>query len=100
MTGKAVAYNPVDRQQRQSFGQRVRERIDSSLIVERLCKVAMGQDEMTANELKAADMLLKRTIPELKPLETKQEAGQDAKTITNADLFSIIEGQAKRIDRK
>lgn len=85
--------------QRKSYGQRIREKIDTTRIVERVCLTAMGEDQMTMAELTAARMILDRTLPTLKPLETKPEGEQDAKTITNADLFKVIEGQAKRLDK-
>jgi len=83
-----------------AFGTRVRERIDSTKIVKRLCNTALGLDEMTMTELTAARMLLDRTVPTLKPLETAPEGDRDAKTITNNDLFRVIEGQASRIEKK
>lgn len=52
---------------------------------------------MTATELTAARMLLDRTCPVLKPLEPAREGDADAKTITNAELFTLIEGKAERI---
>lgn len=91
-------YVPFTNKKR-SYGQRLREKIDTTRIVERVCLTAMGEDEMTMAELKAAQMILDRTLPTLKPLETKPEGEQDAKTITNADLFKVIEGQAKRIEK-
>lgn len=80
-----------------SWGMKVRSRIDSALIVERLQRVALGQEEATQTELMAARLLLNRTLPEIKPIEVKAEGGRSAKTITNDDLLNIIEGQAKRI---
>jgi hypothetical protein len=81
----------------QSWGSKARSRIDSTLIVERLQRVALGHEEATQTELMAARLLLNRTLPEIKPIEVKTESGKSAKTITNDDLLNIIEGQAKRI---
>ena len=81
------------------WGMRVRERIDSAKIIERLQRVALDQEEATMVSLQAAKMLLDRTLPTIKPMEVKQGDGGNAKTITNDKLFAIIEGQAKRIDK-
>jgi hypothetical protein len=81
------------------FQQRIRQRIDSAMITERLCRCAMGEIEMTTAELTAAKMLLDRTVPVLKPLDPTPEGDMSAKTITNADLFRIIDGSAERVNK-
>ena len=77
----------------QAWGSRARDRIDSTLIVERLQRVAMGEEEATQVELMAARMLLDRTLPTFQPIKVEANAVRNAKTITNDDLFKIIEGQ-------
>ena len=79
---------------RQSWGSRARERIDSTVIVQRLQRVAMGEEEATQVSLMAAKMLLDRTLPTIKPMEVKQGDGGNAKTITNDQLFQLIESKA------
>lgn len=79
-----------------AFGTRVRERIDSSRIVKRLQATALGEDEMTSGELQAARILLDRTVPVLKALEVNTGDDVNVKTITNAQLLDVIEGQAER----
>jgi len=80
-----------------TWGQRARQRIDSTLIVERVQRCALGKEDMTQTELMAARMLLDRTLPMIQPIRVATEGGRDAKSITNDDLFKVIEGQAKRI---
>ena len=82
---------------RQTWGQRVRNRIDSTLIVERLQRVALGTEEATQVELNACRMLLDRTLPTIKPVEPTGQGDTNAKTITNDQLFTLIEGESKRI---
>lgn len=84
---------------RQTWGQRTREKIDAGLLVERFQRVALGLEEATMTELNAARMLLDRRLPVIKAIEIETGTGQDAKTITNDQLFAVIEGQAKRIDK-
>ena len=83
-----------------AFGTRVRERIDSTKHVKTLERIASGEIDATQVQLNAIRMLLDRTVPILKPIETAPEGKRDAKTITNAELFRVIEGQAKRITNK
>ena len=80
-----------------SWGQKARLRIDSTLIVERLQRVALGEEEATQTSIMAARVLLNRTLPEIKAIEVKQDGDRNAKTITNAELFDAIEGKAERI---
>jgi hypothetical protein len=85
---------------RLTWGQRTREKIDAGLIVERFQRVALGIEEATMTELNAARMLLDRRLPVIKAIEVKDQGGQDAKTISNEQLFAVIEGQATRVDQK
>ena len=78
----------------QSWGSRARDRIDSTLIVERLQRVALDQEEATQVSLMACKMLLDRTLPTIKPMEVKQSDGGNAKSITNDQLFQLIESKA------
>ena len=82
---------------RQTWGQKARSRIDSTLIVQRLQRVALGEEEATQTEINAARILLDRTLPAIKPMEVSMGDGGNAKTITNDQLLNVIEGQVKRI---
>jgi len=82
---------------RQTWGSKARSRIDSTLIVQRLQRVALGEEEATQTEINAARILLDRTLPAIKPIEVKQGDGGNAKTITNDQLFNLIEGESKRV---
>lgn len=81
----------------QSWGSRARDRIDSTRIVQRLQRVALGEEDATQVELNASKMLLDRVLPTIKPIEVKTGSGGNAKTITNDQLFAFIEGESKRI---
>ena len=82
----------------QSWGQKARQRIDSTLIVQRLQRVALGEEEATQTSINAARILLDRTLPPIRSIEVAQQEGRDAKTITNDQLFNLIEGESKRIE--
>ena len=88
-----------------AFGTRVRERIDTTRVVNMMHKHLFSEDEnergcMTANDIQIARILLDRTVPVLKAIETAPETDRDAKTVSNSDLLDFIEGQATRVDRK
>lgn len=82
---------------RKTWGQRARERIDSTVIIKKLCDVVEGKDEMSMIQLQASKLLLSKTMPDLKSVEVKQDDNADAKTITNQQLIDVIEGESKRI---
>ena len=82
---------------RMTWGEKARSRIDSTLIVQRLQRVALGEEEATQTEINAARILLDRTLPSIKPLEVSMGDGGNAKTITNDQLLTVLEGQSKRI---
>jgi hypothetical protein len=84
---------------RATYIARIRERIDSTMIVRKLCDHIDDAERtpMTMTQIASARLLLDRTLPVLKPLEIKQEDGATAKSITNERLFALIEGQSKRV---
>ena len=56
-----------------------RERIRSAAILQRLDRAAMGEVEMTSSQLKAAEIVLRKTIPDLNKTEL---SGPDGGKIT------------------
>ena len=82
-----------------AFGTRVRERIDSTKIVRKMCQHIENAEEtpMTQTQLTAARILLDRTVPVLKPIEVAHGDGDDAKSISDRQLLDVIEGRAKVI---
>ena len=55
--------------------QKTRERIQSGLLVSHLEEHALGKREMTPTQIKAAEILLKKCIPDWKSVEHTGEAG-------------------------
>ena len=72
------------------------EMIDTHAILERLLACARGTVEMSAESLRAAEMLLKRSMPEIRMTESKAEH------TFNGDPASITNGAIIRelLDRK
>ncbi len=85
---------------RQSWGQKVRGRIDSTRHINTLQQIADGTIEGTQIQLNAIRMLLDRTLPTIKAIEVQVDSDTDAKTITNQRLIDVIEGQARRIENE
>ena len=81
-----------------AWGMKVRMRIDSSLIVQRLQRVALGMEEATQTEINAARILLNKTLPDIAPQKQEESSGMNAKAITNEQLFNLIEGEVSRVD--
>ena len=81
------------------WGMKVRSRIDSTLIVQRLQRVALGLEDATQTEINASRILLAKTLPDIAPMKPESTGdGGNAKTITNDQLLNIIEGQVERIE--
>lgn len=78
-----------------AWGTRVREKIDTTLLVDKLTAHVKGDIEMTATQVNAARILLDRTVPVLKALEVTTNQDTDIRTITNSDLIGVI--TSKRI---
>jgi hypothetical protein len=80
-----------------AWGTRVRERIDTSMIVKKLTGHINGEGEMSQTQIQAARILLDRTVPVLKAIEVRHEDGGNAKTISDRQLLDIIDGQARLV---
>ena len=68
------------RKRRTTVNEKWREKIQSSMLVDRLVKHAVGEIEMTATQIKAADILLKKVAPDLKAVEHTGEDGGPIRT--------------------
>jgi hypothetical protein len=81
-----------------AYHERVRERIKTGMIVQRVQECALGKIEMTSTEFQAAKLLINKTIPDLpQVVHTDPLAG--AKDISHSSpyhLLAIIEGESER----
>jgi hypothetical protein len=82
-----------------AWGTKVREKIDSTLVVRKLQAHVKGEEDMSATQIQAARILLNRTVPELKAIEIIQHSDsiRDVTHISAHDLLSVIEGTAQRV---
>ena len=70
------------RKNRITLNDKWREKIKTSQIINRVQKCANGEVELTSIQLKAAEILLKKTMPDLKQTDINQEvSGPDGSAI-------------------
>lgn len=77
------------RKTRVSHDQKTREKIQTSQLVNRLTNHALGETELTATQLRAIEILLKKTLPDLSSVEHKGDAESPLEVITNITLKSL-----------
>ncbi len=71
----------------------VRERIQTSMLINRLHDHAFAKVEMTATQLRAAEVLLKKAIPDLSSIEyTGEMTVTDARELSREILERIATG--------
>lgn len=63
--------------------QTTRDRIQTSMLLNRLEKHVLGDVEMSATQLRAAEILLKKSLPDLQAIEHSGELEQTV-TVTGA----------------
>ena len=81
-----------------TWGMKLRGKIDSQLAVDMLHATIRQELEPTNQMINAARILLDRTIPTLKAYEIKSDdSGNSLKSITNLQLLDIIEGQSRLV---
>jgi hypothetical protein len=54
--------------------QLIRDKINAGLLVERLTECALGQTELTSQQMKAIEILLKKSVPDLSSVEMTGDA--------------------------
>jgi len=70
---------------------KTRERIQTSQLVNRLINHALGKNEMTQTQVRAAEILLKKALPDLQSVEMNHGT-QDGDPIQ--DFIKAVTGQA------
>ncbi len=76
---------------------RVRERIRTGVIVRRLQDHVLGHLDLTQTQLRAAEILLKKTVPDLSAVEyTNTAAARPAEDMSDAELIAILQQRAQQ----
>lgn len=63
----------------------VRQKIQASVIIERLHRVASGELEMTQQQLKASEILLDRSVPKLQAIQHSGDSENPLRIVTIKD---------------
>lgn len=76
--------------------ERSRLAIKTTQIIHRLQKFVDGEVEMTSAQIRAAEILLKKTVPDLSSVEMVAEVTtKEAVEMTDAELAAIAAGSSK-----
>ena len=71
-----------------------REKIRTSMLINRLVNHALGKCDMTPSQVSAASKLLRKTLPDLKPIKVEYEG-----TRSNVDTIREASSRRKILDR-
>lgn len=83
---------------RVGLSEQTRLRIKTTMLQERLSDHALGLNEMSTTQVRAAEILLNKTLPNLSAVEMKAEViTQDAKELTESELLNIASSSSDRI---
>lgn len=66
-----------------------KEKIKISVIALRLYDHIQGKNEMSATQLKASDILLKKMVPDLARSEVTGEDGGPVQTVTRVEIVAL-----------
>ena len=80
---------------REPLSEKWRERIQTGVLLDRLQKHALGDIEMTAAQVKSAEVVLRKTIPDLKAIE--HSGGVDIRTESDAEVLARIKANAEKV---
>lgn len=82
---------------RKGLSENTRLRIQTTMIVKRLESHLLGEVEMSSTQIRAAEILLNKTLPNLQSIEAKQEIiHKHANELTDAELLNIAAAGSAR----
>lgn len=67
----------------------IRKKIQASQLVNRLTAHALGEIEMTASQVRAAEILLRKSVPDLTAMELSGPDGDPVETVTRIELVDM-----------
>lgn len=73
-----------------------REKIKVSAILNRLNNHALGDEEMTASQIQAAQILLKKTVPDLQSIAHTGPNGEGAVQVDNSVTIRFVKSDASQ----
>jgi hypothetical protein len=75
----------------------VRERIKTSMLVNRLTDHALGKIDLQPTQVRAIEILLRKTIPDLSQVDGTMTVVHDVSEMSDAELATIATGSSDRI---
>lgn len=87
---------------RNGLSENTRARIQTTMIVMRLENHILGKIEMTATQVRAAEILIRKTLPDLSSIDMNAIVQQvtDASKLTDSELAAIATASSTRADSK
>ena len=77
---------------RKGLSENTRTRIQTTMIVKRLEDHIPGKIEMTSSQVSAANILIKKTLPDLQAVQVdKQTSNNSVENMTDEELYAAIE---------
>ena len=77
----------------------VRQRIKTSMLINRLTDHAVGKVDLQSTQVKAIEILLRKTLPDLSQIEgTIDHRVRQANELSDTELASIATGRGERAD--
>jgi len=67
----------------------IRAKIQASQLVNRLTKHALGEVELSATQIRAIEILLKKSVPDLSAVELSGPDGNPVEVVTKIELVSM-----------
>lgn len=67
----------------------VRAKIQASMLINRLTKCAMGEIKMTGDQIRAAEILLKKSVPDLQAVQLSGDVENPVKAVTEIRLVPL-----------
>jgi len=78
---------------------KTRQRIQTSQLVTRLMNHALGKNKMTQTQVRAAEILLKKTLPDLAIVDLKVSGGLDLNHKKDEIDFDAIQKRRQEISK-
>lgn len=80
-----------------SHDARTRQKIQTSQLINRLANHAFGKNKMTSSQIKAAEILLRKSLPDLSAVSLTGEDGGPIQAETSVDFSKATAEQLRAI---
>ena len=77
------------RKLRPKHSDEIRAKIQASVLIDFLTKHVKGEREMTPTQVRSAEILLKKSVPDLSSIELTGQDGGPVETVTRIELAAM-----------